>query len=217
MARVKEYEQKLLVAGFIRGIEKMYKIKNIPNEINDIIYLYQRLYDEWDTKWTNDYVNIDETNTTITIKEDDESNMGHAIAFGKRVVSEGIYIWKIKIICIKLTFESPPYVGIIENNEEYLKRYRDDFLWDNVGYQLCGGNSVLCGPLSSNYHKTSDYQCLWKKEGDVVEIILDLNERTLGFKVNDIDYGVAFSNIHKTEYRLAVSTLSMKGSKFAFV
>ena len=214
MAREKDYEQELLVAGFVREIERMYDIKNIPNEINDIIYLYQRHYDEWDTKWSNDKVSIDETNTRITI-----NNGGHAMAFGKHVVSQGIFIWRIKISCFnKTSFESPPYVGIIENNDKNLERYKDDFLWDNVGYQLCGGNSLLCGPADyGDYVKTDDYQCLWKNQDDILEIKLDLNEKTVGFKINDKDFGVAFGNIRKTQYRLALSTLAMRGSKFALI
>ena len=37
--------------------------------------------------------------------------------------------------------------------------------------------------------------------GDVVEMILDLEKRTLGHKVNEKDYGVAFENIEDTSYK----------------
>ena len=42
----KDNRQELLVAGYIRNVEKSYQM-NIPGDITDIIYLYQRIYDEW--------------------------------------------------------------------------------------------------------------------------------------------------------------------------
>ena len=41
-------------------------------------------------------------------------------------------------------------------------------------------------------------------DGDVIEMILDLTQLTLSFKINDIDYGVAYENIIKDKYRLGV-------------
>ena len=40
--------------------------------------------------------------------------------------------------------------------------------------------------------------------GDIVHMILDLDGMKLRFKVNDIDYGIAYRKIKKSKYRAAV-------------
>ena len=49
----------LLVWGYTRNIEKEHKHLNIPEEINNIIYLYQKLCDEWDRKYCHPALEID--------------------------------------------------------------------------------------------------------------------------------------------------------------
>ena len=53
------------------------------------------------------------------------------------------------------------------------------------------------------------------KEGDIVEMTLDLKQCVLSYKVNDFDYGKAF-DVEKTTYR-AVAALSYKESKITLV
>ena len=49
----KNYRRELLVAGYVRDMKTIHKIKNVPSEINDIIYSYQRLLDVWNKKYSN--------------------------------------------------------------------------------------------------------------------------------------------------------------------
>merc|ERR1712176_716950 len=42
------------------------------------------------------------------------------------------------------------------------------------------------------------------KDGDIVEMILDMEKRTLRYKVNDMDQGIPFENIEKKKYKAAV-------------
>ena len=44
------------------------------------------------------------------------------------------------------------------------------------------------------------------KSGDIIEMILDLNNMTLSYTVNEEQWGVAFSDIEQTTYRAVVST-----------
>ena len=53
------------------------------------------------------------------------------------------------------------------------------------------------------------------KNGDTVEMILDLNELTLSFKVNDTDYSTAYE-VEKTSY-IAVATLVNAESKITLL
>ena len=204
----KDRRRELLVAGYVRDIERAHKIHRIPAEINDIIYLYQRLYDEWSKQYSSKKVTIDEIGSMITMHCDQD-----VTAFGCHVVTKGIFKWRIKMV--KFTYDekidgSPPYVGIIEDNEEYMEEYKNSCDWDENGYLLCCKiGRLLCGDIL-----TSDYPCRWNKEGDILEMTLDLNERTLSFKVNDEDYGVAFEDIEEREYRLAFGGYKCDGSQF---
>ena len=54
------------------------------------------------------------------------------------------------------------------------------------------------------------------KQGDKIEMILNMKEGTLRYIVNDKDYGIAFEDIDKTKkYRLAVR-LNNHARKFVF-
>merc|ERR1712039_294224 len=65
------------------------------------------------------------------------------------------------------------------------------------------GSGALMDPKKGEFAKLGYYgpHC---KGGDIVEMILDLEQRTLRYKVNDSDNGVAFENIEKTEYKAAI-------------
>ena len=43
------------------------------------------------------------------------------------------------------------------------------------------------------------------ESGGIVEMHCDMNKRELRFSINGIDYGVAYTNIERTEYRAAVA------------
>ena len=58
--------------------------------------------------------------------------------------------------------------------------------------------------------------CVWRNDGDISEIILDLDTGSLEFVVNGTDCGVAFSNIPQKSYRLALTCDGAQGSEFAF-
>ena len=42
--------------------------------------------------------------------------------------------------------------------------------------------------------------------GDVIEMILNLNKREISYSLNDVDLGIAFSDIEVTQYKAVVST-----------
>ena len=65
--------------------------------------------------------------------------------------------------------------------------------------------------------KTNNYECRWSNKDEILVVILDLNEKTLSFKVNDKDVGVALKNIKPANYRLAFSKLECKGSEFVLL
>lgn len=210
MAVSKHYRENLLIAGFVKQIENEYQIKNIPEAINTVICSFLRLSDIWNRTYSYKDGIIDENGYTVTMSTDAYMSM-----FGLYVVTEGVFKWKIKLI--KWNEDNygacSPYIGIIEDNKEYIKNYLNDNNWDQYGYQISSA--------PARYHRGSgsvvrkcDYTLRWCKQGDILEMTLDLDERTLSFKLNDEDFGVVFSNIVLGSYRLALTVLECEGACF---
>ena len=101
----------------------------------------------------------------------------------------------------------------MEDKGEYLEKYRDSAFWNKHGYQYCGGNGMLCG---MNYFSRDCYN-RFNAAGDVVEVILDLDERVLKFIINGQDVGIVFRGIKASSYRLALCVSACKGSRFTLL
>ena len=186
MSTVYSDRQELLVCGYVRNIEKEYETLCIPEEIGDIIYSYQRSCDEWDKDHSNKLLIIDSNKGIVSFENESEMT-----AFGKQIVCKGMFKWTLKIISIKARiFEPCPYIGIIDCGGDNLTEHANDGSWETVGYQLCAGNNGLWGRCDG----FGSYQCLWCKVDDVLEIIMDLNNGTLRYTLNDKDCGIAFDD-----------------------
>ena len=75
------------------------------------------------------------------------------------------------------------------------------YLW---GYAFDFSNGVLIHE-TGRYSNGPQYGSICK-EGDVIEMILDLYSFTLRYKINDKDLGIAFEDIEDTQYRGACSS-----------
>lgn len=189
----------LIVWGYLHRHEKRRTSLNIPEDIKNMIFMFERVCDEWNKEYSHKKIKIDEIMNTISIK-----NGRTRTAYGSLVAKHGIVAWRIKIISITLEqnlARSFPYVGIIENKEKILKQYQTGCYWDDDGYQFCGRFGYIRGMKIPN----SSINATWYKEGDILEIILDLNEGTMRLMINDKDYGVVIAGILKKEYRLAIT------------
>ena len=93
MTTKEEIRRELLVWGYVRNIEKNHESLIIPLEINNVIYLFARSYDQWSKKYSHKDFTIDSDSAVLKFK-------GGSIqtAFGKHVVEQGVYNWKLKII-----------------------------------------------------------------------------------------------------------------------
>ena len=197
----------LLVWGYIRNIQKMYRHLNIPFEINDIIYLYQRVCDEWCQKYKSIDISIDTDKSMVTANTDCSVTM-----YGQQVVNEGVFKWGVKIISFTREGHSGyPFVGIVKNNEEDLEEFLNDTDFDLFGYQYCGGTGNFYN--KNDQLGTADFT--WNQNGDILEITLDLNKQSLSVRMNDGDL-VQFSDIDPSPngYRLALGVYLCKGSQF---
>ena len=100
-----------------------------------LIYLHQR-YDQWDNKYKSENNKIDITRSIISMNGKDDT------AYGSFVVRRGVFTWRLRIISSSSAYghSCRPCIGIIENNDEYLKEFRFDIDWDDYGYKLCVGD-----------------------------------------------------------------------------
>ena len=202
MANNLEKSQRLLVSGFVRNAGEIYNIKNIPTDINTIIHLFLKFYDHWSQKYSSDKMEIDNNGLSCTVRGKRESSV-----FGTTVVETGVFVWRIEIEQAVIDEDDEgPFVGIIVDDPKILEKFQNDDGWDNYGYQLCAVDGAVVPNGSMGGTKTWYYGCKWHKTSDILEISLDLNERTLSFKVNDKDYGVAYKDIEKRKYRLVLTS-----------
>ena len=215
MATVKDERGELLVAGYVRNIEKVYKILNIPIEINDIIYLYQRLYDEWSREYASEKITIDETGSIVKI-----NRTGHATvpAFGSHIVTQDAFKWRIKMKVFtydKNKDGSPPYIGIVEDVKELKESINSKKMstWTKFAYLLCGKTGRV---IFHHAIGIDDCGCRWNKKDDILEMTLDLNKQTLSFKVNDKN-GAIVKNVKKAKYRLVLGCYKSEGSEFVLL
>ena len=184
---------KLTVYGFVHQYEALYL-----SQIIDIILYFYYLTDEWDpTQIGQDLQLLDHDTLKINASE---SHCGGS-AYLTNIISHGIFSWRFKIIqgCDEMNFGIYKYKKKIKNS--YDRFYNEP----NNGYAYCAFKSFgeLMDPTKYGYYMLEEYgaNC---NDGDVVEMTLDLYERTLSFKVNDVDYGVAFNDIEYTQYRAAI-------------
>ena len=124
-------------------------------------------------------------------------------AFLKNTISEGIFHWKFKIKKITSSYMD---IGIWKINSGEQKLAINTFFTrdKNSGYAFCVGFGTLVNPDDPNLNP-GDLQKYGKicQNGDIVEMILNLDDLTLKYIINDTDYGVAY-NIEKTSYKAAI-------------
>lgn len=206
---VKNFDK--LVVGYIRVIELKY-CKNILRALPKIFIILiidlLKPCDEWNKniKGKGIYINKCLCSTTKNKKSRVLYDLIWGSVFGCKVIKNGIFIWEIKInkICHNNGWNF--LVGIIKNNKLYMQKIKNSNLmkhshnFNEIYGWSCGiYNSLL---NHKNYDKKYGKTC---NEGDIIQVILNLNNMTLSYKVNNIDYGIAYNNIIKTEYRIVVS------------
>ena len=207
-----DHKQELLVAGYMREIEIMYKMMNIPMEIIHIIYLYKQFCDKWDKKYSHNSIIIDDITNQIMFTSIDDTT-----AFGCHVVEgdlNGFYKWKIRLISIKYDaiFRAHPYVGIIKDDENILNEYIDNGSWQFDGYQFCGGTGSFYSMDAPDVTHSIDFK--WKCPNDILEIILDFEEQTLKLVLNEKESVIVSDCLEKGRYRLALGCNNAQGAQF---
>merc|ERR1712154_540362 len=167
---------------------------NTPSDVMRIIFAFQDS-DRWSIEFTR---SRDGRGATLF----DGCSMrcsaaSRCIAFGTRLVSQGRFMWRIEIKQLETRRgNSSSIIGIVEDSwvkaTEFASRelfYKHSELFYKHGYGLCGGNSILMGMDEGGFGE--DFNAV----GDVLEMTLDLDARTLSFVVNGQDKGVSFKRV----------------------
>ena len=130
---------------------------------------------------------------------------------------EGVHKWKFKVINLKQDIgdgsDWTSCIGIyklpsstdVNDNIDLPKD--NHFLWENKmmsGYGFCAhSGKIKVYDGINDYCVSSDYgvEC---KNGDIIEMIVDMNKLEMKYVINGIDFGTAF-DIQCAKYRAAVN------------
>ena len=190
----------ILVSGYIREHMKKYIDLSIPNEIINLLFLFWfvNICDTWDKLSSYSFFDINGAVLKLNKKENEDCAF-LCSAFGYQTVENGIFEWKIKFntriewICI----------GIIPDYKQSLEK---DVTDNNYGFSESGGGCFLLSVNGAIYHGSSMGYCpIFHDKDTIITVILDMDNNTLSYKINDQDHGVAWDAIKHKKYRLAVT------------
>ena len=186
----------LLVFGWCR-IENKSISKDSGIDIPEVIMIeclkYYFRADIWDINAYSKDKMIVEVDTITMI-----SNNTNASAYLTELASEGLYVWRFKIM--KQTHTNwNQSIGIWKVNADNNPPLDDDFCVQSGAIALTNTGFIERGwSLSKGYGARY-------KEKDIVEMTLDFDNKELRFKINDIDYGKAAGIKDGNQYRAGIS------------
>ena len=208
----------LATFGFVRRI----CLEDIPPAIIHFCVVYAFLkVNEW--LKGGDGWNIDETKS-IAFGNETVGEM--STIYANPIISSGKHEWKIKISSIgdQGTYSSYVYIGIATS----MHCLDQHFFGYYGGAADCGAkNYVFLDFHMKMSHKIEDavnypknncdgkeYRC---KDEVLLTVHLDMDERIVGFSLDDKFLGVAYNDIDDGEYRLAISMMGRKNRKYEFI
>ena len=191
-----DQRSKYSVYGWIRHMQKTFKIGNVPPLVTAICILYFR-EDEIFNVISNG-IKLSENKKMITKTEDDWDFANNSYGI-MEIESENEleYIWDLKICSMQNTGGCA--IGIASKqvpNEEIASSDTDYFyLFFSEGCQ------------HHEDRNDKDYGIQWN-DGDQISLEVDLKQGNISLSINNEDQGIAFHNIERSKdinYRLFVS------------
>eukprot|EP01084_Bolivina_argentea_P000935 1710_1 len=207
---------KYLTKNFIRKIQQSFpqnnSYYNIPEDLIYICACYLYIRDEWDLKH-NDIIVYNHNTIYHT------SNWCWNTAVGKTICTkDNIYEWKLQITKVTGISRSSWHflVGVLKNeySNEYTKGQNVFFTKKQTSkhgklatsHEIGGyGFVAALAKLTTHGQGGKQYGKKFTDVGQTINVILDLKQNTLSYKIDGIDYGKAFDVHDGCEYRLAVS------------
>ena len=186
------------VFGYITKTEKDLSLQNIPDLVGFVCLAYYYLW-EYFYKF-GAHADTDDERTTLT---NTHSQYKYATGYGAiriKSIEPTVHSWKFRINSAREYMS----IGIDEDGFKGLD-YGVHFKKTKNYTLMCRGSKTRNGTAEAR-HVSNGY-----KEGDIVQMVLDLNKRSISFVVNDENNSnaIAYENIPVGEhliYRMVVCT-----------
>ena len=212
-------KQIYLVSGFIHTQEIKLKIHSIPMDIIQLLLTFYVIKDEWDNKICQ-REEIDLNKYTITNKS---CNGRYKNIYLRHTTDEnrGIYHWTFKMINIP-SDKQYIIIGITsDNTPKQFYNVFDGTMFNGYSYGYNVGGGYLQSTLIDSGRKYS-YQASWRSSlyydnnnsdgygiqcgnNDIIDMYLNMNNKTLSYDINKISYGIAYEDITPNKYKGVVS------------
>ena len=186
---------KSTINGYIREIEgKSFSnhsfYRNIPMIIN---YLCMKYYHQSKDRFHPELHGKDVTVINENVIKQKSTGGSIQSAFLSNIVTDGIHHWTFKMGKVV------HFLGICSNKD--ISKHTKALFYMKQPESF--GLNLIIGCLRGNAQNIPGQYCPNCKEGDKVEMHLDLNQMELKFIINDKDYGKAF-DIPSGEYRVGI-------------
>ena len=192
-----QQNHKDIVFGYIRGAQQLLPSNNpyynISTLVSHTILLFY-VINEYFFKYGR---HVEVTDDRLTIKH---IMGGYDTIYGSQRIESNesaIHKWRVKIItCCSVNL----YVGIDSSECKWINK---PVMWQtkSINYSFKANGWKYCSDVFKSYSSVRI------KDGDVIEMILDLSKSHLKFIINDTDdLGVAYNVIknNQTKYRLTI-------------
>ena len=199
------FKKSQLVHGYIQ-----FKIsfRDVPYDIIRLIDQFLCFCDRWDASYlAKDGMKIEVNKNTIIISNTSRTTT----AYGQAVFDKttGIQVCKLKLLDDSNPCGWFALIGIVQNNDKWLIRNLNSSsgFRGRKGYGfIAGRGQIVSVPKNDLKSVRKPYGEIFGKQGDTMEVVLDVKMGELKYIVNDTDYGIAFDDIDQNkEYRLAIS------------
>ena len=169
----------------------------IPELVIYWILLYYFVREEFDEKNMSEYYKISDDNKIVT-----RVKLGAGAVYLKAIARRGIHRWKFKLrhcntqnyyFVIGVWKMHHPLEIDVNMYSYHISSYFHGWI---VNYSKGTGGELTRFTYGKRNCRTDD----------IIEMTLDLDDRSLAYNVNDESFGIAHKNIEQTEYKAVIST-----------
>ena len=209
---VKKVDQRstYCVFGYIRRMQSLFPSENIYYTIPALVIHWCLLYYFVDEQFGEDNLGMGyKLSKNNKIMKLIKNKFG--AVYLRHTVKTGIHRWKFKILKVN-DHHYYMSIGIFKTKNKVKAGCRVDKFRADDGYGWiinCQRTTTIKGSRDAGRGRRMPRRARYGIRdcitGDIIEMILDLNQGNLSYVVNGEDWGVAFANIEITSYRAAVS------------
>ena len=189
-------KHKYLIYGYIHRIESKFKSLKIPKELFYLFAIFYVPLPDWDKELMQKDIIIKENRCIVNI--DTSINSYWRSIFGKRVVTKyGKYEWNFEIVSInkeKIIGGQGWHIVIGILKDKYSKKLIKHlggsiFIEFGKSIGFVTSSPRIQGGISHHKKKYANSTAKFENKGDKLKMTLDLDNKTLSYKINGKDYG----------------------------